>query len=81
MDNAEAIEAIYAESDHMSEFLGVPMHVDHITPIKRGGAHHEDNLQIITAAQNMSKGARTDWKPEPSTYEQITYRTARGHKK
>ena len=80
MDNAEAIDDIYAERDHMSEFIGVPMHVDHIIPVKRGGAHHEDNLQIIPAATNMSKGARIDWEPEPNTYEQVTYRTTRGHK-
>ena len=81
MENPEAIDAIYAERDHMSEFLGVAMHVDHIIPIARGGAHHEDNLQIITGTQNTSKGARTDWEPKPNTYEQVTYRTTRGKKK
>ncbi len=81
MENTEAIDAIYEERDHMSEFLDVPMHVDHITPVTRGGEHHENNLQIIPAATNLAKGARTDWQPEPNSYEQITYRTTRGHKK
>ena len=31
-------------------------HVDHIIPLCKGGLHHENNLQILTAHQNQSKG-------------------------
>ena len=78
MENSAAIDEIFAERDHMTEFLGVLMHVDHKIPLHRGGAHHEDNLQIIPATTNLSKGSRTDWEPEPNVFEQVTYRTKRG---
>jgi len=31
-------------------------HVDHIIPISKGGLHHQDNLQYLTAADNIAKG-------------------------
>jgi len=30
--------------------------VDHIKPISKGGLHHQDNLQYLTAHDNQSKG-------------------------
>ena len=33
-------------------------HVDHVVPLSKGGLHHEDNLQILTAHQNLCKGAK-----------------------
>lgn len=30
-------------------------HVDHIVPLSRGGLHHEDNLQYLTASENCRK--------------------------
>jgi 5-methylcytosine-specific restriction endonuclease McrA len=33
-----------------------PMHVDHIYPLSKGGAHTFDNLQILTARDNLAKG-------------------------
>lgn len=30
-------------------------HVDHIIPLSRGGKHHQDNLQIILAEENLKK--------------------------
>lgn len=38
--------------------LGHEMQVDHITPLSRGGLHHEDNLQILPKGLNMRKGAK-----------------------
>ena len=32
--------------------------VDHIHPISKGGLHHEDNLQYLTAYDNRRKGAK-----------------------
>jgi len=36
-------------------------HVDHIIPISKGGLHHPDNLQIITAEDNMHKHNSEDY--------------------
>ena len=33
-------------------------HVDHIQPLSQGGKHHPDNLQILTAEENLRKGAK-----------------------
>ncbi|MBY0419179.1 MAG: hypothetical protein K2W88_14115 [Pararheinheimera sp.] len=33
--------------------------VDHITPVSKGGLHHQDNLQYLTIGGNRSKGNRT----------------------
>ena len=38
--------------------LGSDYHVDHIVPLSRGGKHHPDNLQIVTAEYNLKKGNR-----------------------
>jgi 5-methylcytosine-specific restriction endonuclease McrA len=41
-------------------------HVDHVRPLSRGGAEHEDNLVPACQACNLSKGDRllTNWSPE-----------------
>lgn len=51
----QAIKAIYAESRRLSEVTGIPHDVDHIQPLSKGGLHHPDNLQILTASENRSK--------------------------
>ena len=33
----------------------VRLHVDHIVPGSKGGLHHPDNLQILTASENCKK--------------------------
>ena len=47
---------IYKECAIITEETGVPHHVDHIYPISKGGLHHPDNLQILTATENIHKG-------------------------
>jgi len=37
---------------------GIQHHVDHIIPLSKGGLHHPDNLQILTAEENLKKGAK-----------------------
>ena len=54
----EAIAALYEESARLTRETGVRHHVDHIVPISKGGLHHQNNLRVIPAAENLSKGAR-----------------------
>mgnify|MGYP003122358691 FL=1 len=49
------ILTIYKECAIITEETGVPHHVDHIIPISKGGKHHPDNLQILTATENIQK--------------------------
>jgi len=52
----ERILLIYKECARITEETGVLHHVDHIHPISKGGKHHPDNLQILTAIENIRKG-------------------------
>ena len=52
----DLIEKIYEQRLIMAEENGEEYHVDHIIPLSKGGAHHQDNLRIITAKENMEKG-------------------------
>lgn len=49
---------IYKRCQELTESTGIPHHVDHIIPLSKEGEHHPDNLQILTAEQNMKKGDR-----------------------
>jgi hypothetical protein len=49
------IRVFYAESARLTKETGVQYVVDHIIPIIEGGLHHQDNLQVITAAENRAK--------------------------
>lgn len=54
----QGIKALYLISSILGNSCGEPFHVDHIRPISKGGLHCLDNLQVITAAENLSKGAK-----------------------
>lgn len=59
--NIEKIKEKYAEAARLSKETGVLHHVDHIIPMqgaKVSGLHVENNLQVITATENMSKHNR-----------------------
>lgn len=54
--NLQKIQLYYIICAYLNEPCETPMwHVDHIKPISKGGLHHEDNLQILTAAINLEK--------------------------
>jgi hypothetical protein len=50
--------AIYAKARALTELTGTPYHVDHKTPLAKGGLHHPSNLQVLLGADNLRKGAR-----------------------
>jgi len=51
----ERILTIYKECDKLTKETGILHHVDHIYPISKGGKHHPNNLQILTATENIQK--------------------------
>ncbi len=50
------IAEFYEESERLTRETGMSHHVDHIIPLSKGGLHHEDNLQVLTAEENLKKG-------------------------
>ena len=59
--NLEKIKEIYKEAERLTKSTGIQYQVDHIIPLQGktvSGFHHENNLRIITAQENMSKGNR-----------------------
>ena len=49
---------IYEKSRRILDQTGIEHHVDHIKPLSKGGRHHPSNLQILTAEENLKKGAK-----------------------
>lgn len=54
------IENLYLWAEVFGLLDGKKYHVDHIIPLSKGGLHHEDNLQILEATQNLRKHNKTD---------------------
>lgn len=52
------IAVYYAQAQQLEDATGIKFHIDHIIPLQGelvSGLHHQDNLQILTAFENMSK--------------------------
>lgn len=63
--NIEAMQAIYKLAAEITKATGIKHHVDHCVPLqskKVCGLHVENNLQILTASENQTKGNR--WWPD-----------------
>lgn len=50
------IQKFYLLAEKLTNETGVKYAVDHIQPLFKGGKHHQDNLQVITALDNARKG-------------------------
>lgn len=59
------IGEIYAEARRLTKQTGIDHHVDHIKPLASGGEHHPRNLRVITAEENLKKGAFWDGRSQP----------------
>ena len=51
----ELIKNLYELRKFTTEGYGEQYHVDHIIPLSIGGAHHQDNMRVITAKENLEK--------------------------
>jgi 5-methylcytosine-specific restriction endonuclease McrA len=52
---------LFEEAARLTKQTGIEHHVDHIIPIKHGGWHHHENLQILPAPVNQSKSSSPFW--------------------
>ena len=53
----------------ISQQMGLDWQVDHIQPLIKGGLHHPNNLQIVTASYNLQKGSKLNFrKPTETEY-------------
>lgn len=58
----ESVELrLHEEAKRLTSETGIEHHVDHIIPIKHGGFHHHENLQVLPANVNLAKSSTPFW--------------------
>jgi 5-methylcytosine-specific restriction endonuclease McrA len=55
------IKMFYLLAEELTKRTGKKYVVDHKFPISKGGLHHQDNLQVITADENLRKFTKLDY--------------------
>jgi len=56
--DTQITKILYVIARGLSKMNRIEYHVDHRKPLVKGGAHHWMNLQILTAEENLKKGAK-----------------------
>ncbi len=59
--NKTAMLAIYSSAVSLTRSTGIPHSVDHLIPVRHGGWHHQDNLQVLESKMNHGKHANPFW--------------------
>jgi 5-methylcytosine-specific restriction endonuclease McrA len=59
-EEKKRLQKIYRLRQLLSDATDIIHHVDHMWPLSDGGPHWSGNLQIITAQENLLKGAHVD---------------------
>ena len=58
----ESVELrLHEEAKRLTAETSIEHHVDHIIPIKHGGFHHHENLQVLPANVNLAKSSTPFW--------------------
>ena len=69
--NEVRIKTLYAFAAYLTKKFGKPYHVDHVVPLRGetcSGLHVPDNLRVVPAQLNLSKGARIDYELVPHAF-------------
>jgi hypothetical protein len=56
--------AMHDEARQLTLATGIEHHVDHIIPIKHGGWHHHQNMQVLPEPVNLGKSSDPFWLSE-----------------
>ena len=55
IEETRLINSLYTMAKILSNSCGEEFHIDHIQPISKGGPHTFENLQILSAEENLTK--------------------------